>query len=102
MAYYQINKKYIAANLCENRAKPKSKCNGKCYLAKKIKAQEDSTGKLPSLLKEITEVLLFQGNTTVSLEEPRIAFQAQIGYSGYHFSYLPTTGKSIFQPPKIA
>ena len=34
---YQLNKSYIAKNLCENRAKPKMKCNGKCHLKKQLK-----------------------------------------------------------------
>jgi hypothetical protein len=34
---YAINKDYIAKNLCENRAKPKMNCNGKCHLMKQLK-----------------------------------------------------------------
>ena len=34
---YAINKDYIAKNLCENRAKPKLHCNGKCHLMKQLK-----------------------------------------------------------------
>ena len=37
---YNINKAYIAKNLCENRKIPKMHCNGQCILMKKIKAQE--------------------------------------------------------------
>ena len=41
IAYYQLNKEYIAKNLCENRNRPELHCDGKCYLAKKLKAQQD-------------------------------------------------------------
>lgn len=41
IAYYQINKEYITRVLCENRDKPQLHCNGKCYLAKKLKEQKD-------------------------------------------------------------
>ena len=34
---YAMNKEYIAKNLCENRAKPKMNCNGKCHLMKQLK-----------------------------------------------------------------
>lgn len=40
-AGYQVNQKYIAAKLCENRDKPWLNCNGRCYLMKKIKQAED-------------------------------------------------------------
>lgn len=35
---YQWNKDYIARVLCVNRDKPEMKCEGKCYLCKKLKA----------------------------------------------------------------
>ena len=34
---YQWNKDYIAKWLCVNRDKPAMKCEGKCYLCKKLK-----------------------------------------------------------------
>jgi len=40
-AGYELNNKYIAANLCVNRNKPWLHCNGKCYFMKKLKQAED-------------------------------------------------------------
>src|ERR1700723_2875744 len=40
-AGFELNQKYIAANLCENRDKPWLHCNGKCYFMKKIKQAEE-------------------------------------------------------------
>jgi hypothetical protein len=37
---YRINKKYIAEKLCENKARPALRCNGKCQLMKKLAAEE--------------------------------------------------------------
>lgn len=37
VTYYELNKNYIAHNLCENRDKPQLKCCGKCYLHKQLK-----------------------------------------------------------------
>jgi predicted transcriptional regulator of viral defense system len=45
IAYYHINKDYITRVLCENRDKPELNCNGQCYLAKKLKAQEEQKDK---------------------------------------------------------
>ena len=38
---YEIHKDYIANNLCVNRSKPSSCCKGKCFLQKKLFADED-------------------------------------------------------------
>jgi hypothetical protein len=40
-AGFELNQKYIASTLCENRDKPWMHCNGRCYLMKKIKLAED-------------------------------------------------------------
>lgn len=40
-AGYEVNQKYIAEKLCENRNKPWLNCHGRCYLMKKIKQAED-------------------------------------------------------------
>jgi hypothetical protein len=39
---YELNKEYIAAKLCENKALPVLKCKGKCQLAKKMTAESTS------------------------------------------------------------
>lgn len=40
VAYFNVNRAYIAKSLCENRSRPELKCNGKCYLAKMLKKQQ--------------------------------------------------------------
>jgi len=40
-AGFELNRKYIAENLCVNRDKPWMHCNGKCYFMKKIKQAEE-------------------------------------------------------------
>src|SRR6187402_553590 len=40
-AGFELNKKYIATQLCENRDKPLLHCNGKCYFMKRIKQASD-------------------------------------------------------------
>src|ERR1700761_399340 len=41
-AGFELNKKYIATELCENRDKPWLHCNGHCYFMKKIKQAQDN------------------------------------------------------------
>ncbi|MFD1255472.1 hypothetical protein ACFQ3S_01580 [Mucilaginibacter terrae] len=40
-AGFEVNQKYIAAKLCENRDKPWLNCKGRCYLMKKVKQAEE-------------------------------------------------------------
>jgi hypothetical protein len=42
---YKIDQKRIAKELCENKFKPALKCNGKCYLAKKLKKLQEEAVK---------------------------------------------------------
>ena len=40
---YVLNKEFIANNYCVNQARPQLKCNGSCYLMKRLKAQAKRT-----------------------------------------------------------
>ncbi|PWG82482.1 hypothetical protein DDR33_01040 [Pararcticibacter amylolyticus] len=40
-AAFELNRNYIASTLCENRERPWLHCDGKCYLAKKMKQVEE-------------------------------------------------------------
>ncbi len=39
---YEFNKDSIIKNYCINKSRPQMNCNGKCYLAKKLKAAEQN------------------------------------------------------------
>lgn len=43
---FTINQEFIAQELCENKEKPELKCNGKCYLMKKL---EKAVGKVKKI-----------------------------------------------------
>lgn len=48
VARFKANQSYVARYLCINRNNPKMKCNGKCFLMKKLKAgQKQSNQNLP-------------------------------------------------------
>lgn len=38
---FQLRQDYIAKYVCENRNRPELHCDGKCYLAKKLKATQE-------------------------------------------------------------
>ena len=57
LAYYHLNKDYIARVLCENRDKPQLHCDGQCYLAKQLKAHQDKQDKETSERVQNTPVI---------------------------------------------
>ncbi|GAB4091510.1 hypothetical protein GCM10028786_04360 [Flaviaesturariibacter terrae] len=51
LAEYRLNRAYIARVLCENRQRPKLKCNGKCQLMKKWAAEDKAAAEQGAKLK---------------------------------------------------
>ena len=68
IAYYQINKEYITRILCKNRDKPQLHCNGKCYLAKKLKERQEKQDQQTSKSIQNIPVLQLFASSVVSFE----------------------------------
>lgn len=49
---WNINRDYIAANLCENKDIQNSTCSGSCYLKKQLKEQDKKEQQTPVSQKE--------------------------------------------------
>ncbi|RAJ97657.1 hypothetical protein LX87_02560 [Larkinella arboricola] len=101
IAYYHANKDYIAKVLCENRAKPQLHCDGKCYLAKKLTAQQEQQDKATTerVLKTPDFQLFFQ------LTLPFCFRQVSVGTVTKLPTYLLKNYSSPrshpFQPPRV-
>ena len=52
---YKINYNYISTVLCENKAKSKLQCQGKCYLKKELKKTSEEESKNKSTLKSLQQ-----------------------------------------------
>src|ERR1700761_5256689 len=96
-AGFELNKKYIATNLCENRDKPWLHCNGKCYFMKKIKQAEE---------RDKSEEKQSQKN---HLQETFFESTSNIRFHTYLLQYINTpyaglvplhVDKVIFHPPQ--
>ena len=102
VAYYRINRDYIAENLCVNRDKPMLNCNGQCYLAKKLKAAEEKEQKSNSeRLEKMPEVVLsFQ-----AIQPVYTARFTSLELVENHFStqeFFPNAAaKGFFHPPQV-
>lgn len=104
MAWYNLNKDYIANTLCVNRSKPESKCNGRCQLNKQLSKtsenQDHSGQQIPSKSQkiEVTDLLLFEGiNLVLHFNED---LHNQPTPTVPHLvDYTPIS--SVFHPPAI-
>ncbi|MDB5240423.1 MAG: hypothetical protein JWP57_1048 [Spirosoma sp.] len=96
IAYYQLNKDYIVRVLCENRNKPQLHCDGKCYLAKRLKAQQNKQDKQTA--ERIQNISPFQlyceacfhfdfGTSLTVLQSHRFAYQLS-SHSSYVRNFL--------------
>jgi hypothetical protein len=98
VAWYNVNKDYVANVLCENKDKPELNCCGKCYVRKQIRKTEDQgTGKGPVYKLQKAEVFFLLPEkvtvaTTVNSNTDKIA-------DHYNFSIGEPAIKDIFHPP---
>jgi hypothetical protein len=57
--YYLLNKSYIAQVLCINKEKKEMACDGKCYLKKQLKKEEEKETNKPVYIKLQNDVVLY-------------------------------------------
>jgi len=95
---YQVNKAYVAQNLCENRKLGDIKCEGKCFLKKQTKKAEERQQKEKQQGKEKYE--LYSSVETMLPEMP-VMFLSQV----HRDVFEERSGKSlvhgIFHPPRF-
>ena len=96
-AGFDLNQKYIASVLCENRDKPLMNCNGKCYLMKKIQQAEE---KEKSQERQSQKTRFQEALVTVNMELT-IPFKLLDAVSPIELPFdLPQHPSVIFQPPQ--
>ena len=101
VADYVVNKDFIAKTLCENKNKPKLKCNGKCHLAKQLDKQ-DKKEKPTTSSKDKFEIVYFQSiNQDVNNEKVIISVEEKKSKFYYSENRKSTFLNSIFQPPRV-
>lgn len=98
---YVLNYNYIAAELCENRAKPEMKCNGKCHLMKQL-AKASEGEKPESQKKQLhseTEVLFCNAFPDFSFRQ----FNNSVNSAADTYSnlYNHSAASPCFHPPSV-
>ena len=96
---YQVNRDFIARNLCINRVNRErvSCCQGKCYLNKKM-ASDESSQQAPGKGGQKEETLLQVLHRDNPLPQPLITF-ALIRHSTRHLIGQPQEYLFAFFPP---
>lgn len=92
---YQVNKEYIAKNLCVNRDKPKSCCEGKCELKKQLD-EEDKKENLPAGFKD-----KFEKQNYYSPGIKVLAYRLTISKPNFNYLSCKTNSdpRQVFHPP---
>lgn len=98
--WFKSNQVRLAATSCENRDLPMMNCNGKCILAKKLKAAEErkENPAIPGsiLTKELQPMIM--GN--VEAEEPHSDIEHSYEFQEMKEAYAFLPLFDIFHPPK--
>jgi len=97
-AAFELNQNYIAEYFCVNKGRPQLHCDGKCYLAKKLKEAEENEKNSereplkvhyhPASLSD-TLTLTFAPSVNDSYPSIEVPF------------ILPSRPTTIFHPPRI-
>lgn len=102
VAWYNINKDYVAATLCENKDKPELDCEGQCFLDKKLSQidnEQEGENNLPS--KEFKNKLPPFIITTTSIIYTTLHSVEDKEASLYQNLYKFHLISSIFHPPNL-
>ena len=103
IAYFQLNRDYIARVLCENRDRPQMNCNGQCYLAKRLKAQQDKQDKeTTERIQNLPVLQLFwQAPTLFDAFSPQVENMQKSCLCLYLLKSYSAPLMNFFQPPAI-
>jgi len=99
--WYQINKEYVARNLCENRYQPQKNCCGKCYLNKQLKKTENNTSG-NSLIPEkwnMGEVVAYTLPNLLGISITFYKFIGSMFYASYNSFITEGLHIPVFHPP---
>lgn len=99
---FSINQNYISNTFCINKAKPALNCNGKCYLAQKLKEQEEKEkNQIPSALKEKNQTTYICSFSKINLVYPIVLLNDKKVTISQRENFSPAHLDRVFRPPKV-
>lgn len=101
VTWFNINQQKLTNLFCENKFKPQSTCEGKCYLTKKLKETEtaDNTQTKYPIKQKLTvdDILFFEEIKSTIINFTPSSFTPCIQNNQYQLKLV--TG--IFKPPRL-
>lgn len=98
-AGFELNKQYIATELCENKDKPLLHCNGHCYFMKKVKqAQDKEKSSEREMQKSLFQEVFVKSSNSVKFFS-RVLTTISTPYKMTDVTPFPGV---VFQPPQLA
>ncbi len=95
---YYANTSAYAKN-CENKARPKMHCNGRCQMMKKMRQEENKDKQNPDRRNGYDEVLSSKSFFTTTITTYSVPSLQHV--SGYRFNIPSPQPRSIFHPPGV-
>ena len=86
---------------CVNKARPQLHCDGKCQMAKKIKAEEERDQKDPLKNSLSSEVTMINENHFVSIQPEFIALPIRKDLFPPSIGNVVDRSRSFFHPPNV-
>jgi hypothetical protein len=99
---YEFRKEFIIKNYCVNKDRPELKCDGKCFLAKRLKAaqEKEENDAVVSFVKNMIECFCSSPALLLSDNEVVIKPLSCLNFS-YTTTLLTSPTKDFFHPPRI-
>lgn len=95
---YAANQDFIATVLCENRDMPELNCDGKCYLAKKLKAASNQNSEQePVLINPFEYPISLVDDQQELVQAPQLL---DVFLQQPNERLLELAGSSLFRPPR--
>lgn len=100
-AGFELNRSYIAQNLCVNKSRPALRCEGRCYFMKKIK-QADENEKKQNAKDSLSklEISYFEEPFNADLLQLSIPEETKGPVPVYAFLFSSRSLEALFQPPR--
>ncbi|PQA56744.1 hypothetical protein C5O19_15485 [Siphonobacter curvatus] len=100
---FSLRQEYIKTYLCENRSRPELHCDGTCYLAKKLKATQESEEKQASqrFLSQLLEMPAELSELAISFKPSAYVLWQAVSAPAYACFFPSSLPTGIFRPPKL-
>ena len=96
---YAVNYQYISTQLCENRARPELRCNGKCYIKKEIlKSSENQNAKESKVQVKSIDVFVVNENSEF-IADFSVEKNVENNFQNCFNLRVKPFDESIFHPP---